>query len=467
MTLLFHLIYFTSFVDQFVETLYMSNLIFFGFQNSSFFYVILTALKFVFSALIGFIIDHVQYTYNLLFGSQLLVLFSYAFYLVFIVQLCSEQFIVDYLYFANAFLILGQQLGSIIIITLISKHYQRDQIPYQISYFQKYGFSGKLFCSVIVLILYIFFICQDKLTTETLLLKNKYIIIILSIIPFIILLVISIFLHQTFVFFKLEAEELMPEIKLIPVQQKGNLLNAIKNIFKTDSAWIALSAGIIMGIIKIWLVYQETQVIQQTQNPFEIFGIYMFFELPTIISLSLVSTIVKNFEIETISLQALIDKAIDSFVFFLLSILLSTSITNNQIGEIIIFGIIRIFQQYYLTVISISGASIIGMQKENYKNQGLTFGLLGMIENGFAVWVVLAMWFGSNAKIDITKNGIGSDPKNGIIYGIIYGFAFGYSLISIISSKMLQFDKQVNKLGHKVYSIEQKIDNVESQEQES
>ncbi|CAD8093579.1 unnamed protein product [Paramecium primaurelia] len=429
----------------------MSNFILFGASDSTFFYVILTALKFIFSALIGFIIDHVQYTYNLLFGSQLLILFSYAFYLVFIVQLCSQQLIIDYLYFANAFLILGQQLGSIIILTLISKHYQRDQIPYQISYFQKYGFSGKLFCSVIVLILYIIINFQDKLTTETLLLINKQIIIILSIIPFIILLVISIFLHQTFVFFKLEAEELMPEIKFIPVQQKGNLLNAIKNIFKTDSAWIALSAGIIMGIIKIWLAYQENQVIKKHADEiFETFGIYMYFELPTIISLSLVSTIIKNFEIETISLQALIDKAIDSFVFFLLSILLSTSIVNDQIGKIIIFGIIRIFQQYYLTVISISGASIIGMQKENYKNQGLTFGLLGMIENGFAVWVVLAMQFGFKAE-----------------NGIIYGFAFGYSLISIISSKMLQFDKQVNKLGHKVYSIEQKIDNVESQEEES
>lgn len=46
--------------------------------------------------------------------------------------------------------------------------------------------------------------------------------------------------------------------------------------------------------------------------------------------------------------------------------------------------------------------------------------MLGMIENGFAVWVILAMAYAPGAS-----------------KGIIYGFAFGYSLISIISSKML------------------------------
>ncbi|CAK68033.1 unnamed protein product (macronuclear) [Paramecium tetraurelia] len=459
MTLLFHLVYFVIFIDSFLETLYMGIFLFRGQytqrQQTQTFYVILTALKFIFSALIGFIIDHVQYTYNLLFGSQILILLSYFFYLVFVVKSVQEQYSGDYLYFANGFLILGQQMAAIIILTLISKHYQRNDVPYQIANLQIYSYSGQIFCSLIFLVVgLILYNSIEKYSFQTLIEIYKDTIIILSIIPLIILLTLMIFLYKTFIYFKQEAEELMPEIKKIPIQQKGNLLQAIKNIFKTDSAWVALSAGIILGIINIWLEQYQQSYVQSLLSDlsnvkiYQIFGNYLIIELPTIISLSLVQVIVKNFEIESISLQALIDKAIDSFVLFLLSILFATCFDEKESGsggKSIIFLIIEIFQQYCLTI---SGASIIGIQKQNYRNQGLTFGMLWMIQNGFAVWVVLAICFGQEAQ-----------------NGIIYGFAFGYSLISIISSKMLQFDKQVNKLGHRVANVEVQIKNDEPQDE--
>ncbi|CAD8084305.1 unnamed protein product [Paramecium sonneborni] len=413
-------------------------------QESLFFYVIMTVLKFVFSGLIGFIIDHVQYTFNLLFGSQLLILFSYCFYIVFIVKMVTDQILFDYLYFANGFLIVGEQLGSIIILTLISKHFESQEVPYQIGTFQKYSFLGTLFSYLIVFIILILYFVQNLAITKFIQ-KYEYNIIILSIIPLIILLTETIFLYYSFPQFKNEAEELMPEIKTIPVQQKGNLLQALKNIFKTDSAWVALSAGIIMGIIKIWLGFQQNQLFKDSNDYILIYLIIYAF-LPTLISFCMISRIVKNYENEQIPLQALIDKSIESFVYFILSILIVTSVQQKiDLGQkillYIVFGIFQILQQYYLTVISISGVSMIGIHKENYKNQGLTFGLLSMIENGFAVWVVLAMAYGDHKE------------------AIVYGFAFGYTLISIISSKMLQFDKQVNKTHNKVRIMEEDIRN--------
>ncbi|CAD8196955.1 unnamed protein product [Paramecium pentaurelia] len=433
MRLLFNMLYFSDFVNTFIAYQYY-NLSLFSGINQLFFFVIMTILKIICPALGGFIIDHVQYTLNIFFISLFLTIFSYIYFLGYCWKLIQ-----DYLYFAIGFQILAQQLQTIIIQTMVSKHFPEDQIPRQLALFYQYGYAGRLLCAIITLIIYY---RLEKLNTVSII-TGEISTIVMSSIPLVILLSLTVCFQRSFKTFKIDAFQKIPELQLIPIQSKGNLLQALKEILNTDRAVIAIAAGSIMSIIQIWQSYDVTSLYHNFKNEIDQYFIdskngyiilgFIIQEAPIIISIIFARYIAKNIQQQDNALKYLTDKTADSLMYFLLSTLQFTC-TNSLLGLRMFFFIITlIMQQFIFTVVQISSASLIGIQKQNFRTQGLSFGLIQMFINIFNIWVisVLSQLPNINSTVKLT---------------IIYGFAFCYSVIGIVLSKMLQFVKQFNEV---------------------
>ncbi|CAD8084295.1 unnamed protein product [Paramecium sonneborni] len=432
MKLLFNLLYFSDFVNTFIAYQYY-NLSLFSGVNQLFFFVIMTILKIICPALGGFIIDHVQYTVNIFFISLFLTIFSYINFLGYCWKLIYE-----YLYFAIGFQILAQQFQTIIIQTMISKHFVEEQISQQMALFNCYGYAGRLLCAIITFIIY----NQFEDFNNVLIINGNISILVLSLIPLIIILSLSICFQRSFSTFKVDVFIKIPELQLIPIQQKGNLLQALKEILNTDRAIIAIAAGSIMSIIQLWQSYEVISFYHNFKNEINLyfinskntFLILMFAiqESPIVISIIFARKIGKNIQQQDSALKYLTEKIADSLMYFLLSTLQLTC-SNCLLSLKVFFYIVTIImQQYNYTVVSISSVSLIGIQKQNYRTQGMSFGLLQMFINIFNIWVISVLSYlpQINSTVKLT---------------IIYGFAFCYCIIGIVLSKMLQFFKQFNE----------------------
>lgn len=79
MQTLFFFLYSLGLLSANLSQMYTSLIPPFRFMQS-YFYLILTIIRIVISALSGFIIDHVQYSLNILLISQSLMLLSFIFY---------------------------------------------------------------------------------------------------------------------------------------------------------------------------------------------------------------------------------------------------------------------------------------------------------------------------------------------------------------------------------------------------
>ncbi|CAD8117039.1 unnamed protein product [Paramecium sonneborni] len=430
--LLFNLLYLSDFVNTFIAYQYY-NLSLFSGINQLFFFAIMTILKIICSALGGFIIDHIQYTVNIFFISLFLTIFSYIYFLGYCWKLIYE-----YLYFAIGFQILAQQFQTIIIQTMISKHFAEEQIPKQIALFNQYGYAGRLVCGIITLIIY----NQLKEFNQVSIKNGEISTLIFFLLPLMIILGLAICFQCSFSTFKIDAFSKIPELQLIPIQSKGNLLQALKEILNTDRAIIAIAAGSIMSIIQLWQSYEVTQLYHNFKNEINLYLIdsengqfilgFAIQESPIIISIIFARYIGKNIQQQDNALKYLTEKTTNSLMYFLLSTLQLTCSNCLLSLRVFFFIITIIMQQYIFTVVSISSASLIGIQKQNFRTQGMSFGLLQMFINIFNIWVITVM---------IQLPQINSTVK----LTIIYGFAFFYCIIGIVLSRMLQFVKQYNE----------------------
>ncbi|CAK56591.1 unnamed protein product (macronuclear) [Paramecium tetraurelia] len=236
---LFLMIYFSNFQNTFIAYYYL-NLSLYQEVNQIFFYLIMSILKIICPALSGFIIYHVQFNLNFLFIGQWLTIVSYIYFIANIYQEVE-----DYLYFAIGFQILGQQLQIIIILTMISKHFNQNEIPQQQIYYQILG-KFQNFINLNVVVDQIVTLNQNKLKYE------KNIQLILSMIPFVILLSLAICIHRSFPIFRQDIYEKIPELQQIPISSKSNMLQAMKDVCKTDVILISAAASAVISIIQIW-----------------------------------------------------------------------------------------------------------------------------------------------------------------------------------------------------------------------
>lgn len=63
---------------------------------------------------------------------------------------------------------------------------------------------------------------------------------------------VTICIWRAYPTLRVDAYSKIPELQLIPVQSKGNLLQALKELLNTDRAVIGIAAGSVMSVITIW-----------------------------------------------------------------------------------------------------------------------------------------------------------------------------------------------------------------------
>ncbi|CAD8190445.1 unnamed protein product [Paramecium pentaurelia] len=332
---LFLMIYFSNFWNTFIANYYL-NLSLYQNVNQIFFYVIMTVLKIICPTLSGFIIDHVQFNLNILFIGQWLTIVSYIYFLANIYQEID-----DYIYFAIGFQILGQQLQIIIILTMISKHFNENEIPLQIAKFYQFECGA------------IFTVQENRLKYE------KNIQLILSMIPFIILISLAICIYKSFSIFRFDIYQKIPELQYIPIKSRSNLLQAMKDVCKTDVILIAISATSVMSIIQIWQQYQLDYCFDEYKinNPQEIWIIFVAFaisEFPIFISVFIAYRLGKKIKNEIDALQYLTTATSSSLVYFILSTLQLICYKSLFSLRLFITILTITMQQYNQTILSVN-----------------------------------------------------------------------------------------------------------------
>ncbi|CAD8106605.1 unnamed protein product [Paramecium sonneborni] len=423
---LFQMIYFSNFWNTFIAQYYI-NLSLYQEVNQIFFYLIMTILKIICPALSGFIIDHVQFTLNILFIGQWLTIVSYIYFLANILREID-----DYLYFAIGFQILGQQLQIVIILTMISKHFTESQIPLQITRFYQYDYGGRILCSMI------FFIQAFNNKIEWLQYEKK-VLIIISIIPFVILLSLALCIYRSFPIFRLDIYKKIPELEKSPMGQQNNLLQVIKDLCKTEIILIVIAASSVMSIIQIWQKQLLTKfygyfnnIYHEQQSSTTILFGFAIFEIPAFISIFVAERVGKKIKTNFDALQYLNDATSNSLIYFILSAL-QIACKHSMMGlQIFLLILTLIMQQQNLTILSISSTILIGVKK-NQRTFGVSFGMLSMFTNLFEIWVICVL---SQLKVE---NTILSIQK----IAVIYGFAICYCILGATLAKMLQFVNQI------------------------
>ncbi|CAD8093561.1 unnamed protein product [Paramecium primaurelia] len=404
----------------------------------------MTILKIICPALGGFIIDHVQYTLNIFFISLFLTIFSYIYFLGYCWKLIQ-----DYLYFAIGFQILAQQLQTIIIQTMVSKHFPEDQIPRQLALFYQYGYAGRLLCAIITLIIYY---RLEKLNTVSII-TGEISTIVMSSIPLVILLSLTICFQRSFKTFKVDAFQKIPELQLIPIQSKGNLLQALKEILNTDRAVIAIAAGSIMSIIQIWQSYDVTSLYHNFKNEIDeqfidskngyiILG-FIIQEAPIIICKQIYNICKIYCQKHLVIGQCIkiFDRQNSRFfdVFFIKYSLIHLQKQSFRFKDVLLY--------YHFNYVIIHFHSCLNIKCKfdwysEIKLQNLRIVIWFNLNVhqyiqylGYQCFELIAQYKLQQQILRIAT----------VKLTIIYGFAFCYSIIGIVLSKMLQFVKQFNE----------------------
>ncbi|CAD8187780.1 unnamed protein product [Paramecium octaurelia] len=416
---LFLMIYFSNFWNTFIAYYYL-NLSLYQEVNQISFYLIMTILKIICPALGGFIIDHVQFNLNILFIGQWLTIVSYIY---FIANIYQE--IEDYLYFAIGFQILGQQLQIIIILTMISKHFIQKEIPQQQIY---YKFLVKLlnFINLNAVVDQIITLNQNRLKYE------KNIQLILSMIPFVILLSLAICIHRSFPIFRQDIYEKIPELQQIPISIKSNMLQALKDVCKTDVILISASASAVISIIQIWeqfklsLFYKDyNKDASETTDVWLVVLTFAISEFPIILCINKVkSSFIDCLQIGTQNQKldgcSLIFK--QCYIQFF-NLLYSKHTLVDLLPQFKRSQNIHFNSNYHNA--TISSTILIGIQKANQRTLGLSFGILSMSTNIYEIWVICVL---SQLSKEYYHQ-----------LAVIYGFAICYTILGATLAKMLQF----------------------------